>query len=720
MEEKNGKSNSKSISDLPSLDASGIAEYIRFDCCPRFFKLKFEDKEIKKRVWPEAFKPISPLLYGVGKALEEEKVAELKEKAALYIDFNMYDPHANGWEKATDSMNNLRYIIEAQISEGEKADNRPILLYQVPMIGNIGIWEVKGIADLIAIWPLKDEKVKLRIFELKSSWKEQTAHRVQVAIYVLLLSQELGSLLPKIELEGGVINRETTLTNFNAEGLPKFKLSPLIQDVERLLACEGELNRIHQTSLERVEYQLCWRCDNCGFNECCVVCAVENESIALLNLTRGEQKALGHHGIAQLEDLANLKVLYDTSDLRPYDFKTIRARNTEKVQELSTDPVVGAKLDWLVERAQYMLGGIRPNSPYASKSRWMPWLTGTGYGSLPEDSPIVGADSALLYNTDGMIRIYFFVEWDYMLDVVSMISARVNCTRYRGEPVSVSRVIDSLPDDRIKCLDEEKKLMEEFFQNLTVAITKVANEVGSPDEAPIHLYFFSRQERDVLMKAVCRQPSLMSARAVRDLLGLRQAIDQPMFSIIQDEVLHRKALRFHSSGLLPILEQASFFDRNEWRVKRKDGSIVDLSLVFRDGLFNYSLPFHRNPNGSIIFLKEGKNDGYYPARARFGDQLPIEYIWGVKGRLDNFEQVKGPSKILLDKRKWCDYTQKTRRITDEELNLMGSKICMALEHIERVLSIRNRRLGKKPIAVPKISEFSLGTATLERSCREFL
>jgi hypothetical protein len=51
---------------------------------------------------------------------------------------------------------------------------------------------------------------------------------------------------------------------------------------------------------------------------------------------------------------------------------------------------------------------------------------------------------------------------------------------------------------------------------------------------------------------------------------------------------------------------------------------------------------------------------------------------------------------------------------------MGQKICFALQCIERSLSIRNRRLGKKPIPIPKISEFSLGTATLERSCREFL
>jgi hypothetical protein len=706
-----------------TLTASGIAEYIRFNCCPRFFKLKFEGKEVKKRTWPEAFKPISPLLYGTGKALEEKKVAELKEKAADYLDFTCYDPNAygkRGWEKAEDSMNNLRYVIEHQLSEGEKPDQKPLLLYQVPMKGSIGVWDVKGIADLIAVWPPKNGKVKVRIFELKSSWKEQTAHRIQVAIYVIILSRELGGLSAKVNIEGGVINRETSLEKLDPDSLPKFKLTPLTQDVKRLLAKNGELNRIHQTPIENVEYQLCQRCDTCGFNECCIVCAVENESIALLNLSRGEQKALGYHSVAKLEDLAKLKPVVDTSYLRPYEFKTIPAKDPQKVHELSTDPIIGAKLDWLIQRAQYMLGGIRPSSLNASKSRWMPWLTGTGYGGLPEDSPSAGIDSALMYNPNGLIRIYLFVEWDYMLDVVSMLSAKVSCTRYKGEAQTVSQVIASLPDDRELCLDEERHLMEGFFKNLTQAITKVAAAVDSPQEAPIHLYFFSRQERDMLMKAVCRHSSLISAQAVRDLLGLRQAIDQPMFSIIQDEVIHRKALRYHSSGLLPVLEYAAFFDRNQWKVKRQDGSTVDLALVFRDGLFNYSLPYRRNPDGTIAFLKEGTHDGYYPARARFGDQLPIEYLWGAKGRLDHFDQVKGPAKILLDKRKWCDYTQKTRRITDEELNLMGIKICTALEQIERSLSIRNRRLGKKPIAVPKISEFSLGESTLERSCREFL
>ena len=706
-----------------SLSATTIAQYIRFNCCPRFFKLKIDHSKANTGGWYRTFRPTSSLLYGVGEKLEKMKIAELKEKAADYYDFTKYDPrHLKDWKVPVEkSMADLRKIIEDQLSAGEKVDCSPVLLYQVPMYGPIGVWLVKGIADLIFVWPLKDGKVKVRIFEVKSSWKEQTAHRIQVAIYVLLLSQELGALSSKVELEGGVINRETNLQSLDSQNLQPFKLSPLIQDVERLLAKDGELNRVYNKPIEKVEYQLCWRCDNCGYNECCIVNAVESESITLLNLSRGEQNALRRHGVEKIEDLAKLKLVVDSFVLRPYDFKAVPAIDVKKANEISTDPVVGAKLDWLVERAQYMLSGIRPDSTYASKSRWMPWLTGTGYGNLPEDSPAAGADTRLLSKPDGMIRVYLFVEWDYMLEIISLISARISCTRYKGEPLSVSMVIRSLPNDHNECLDEEKNLLESFFRALTQAITRVANEIGSPDEAPIHLYFFSRRERDNLMRSVCRQPSLFGAKAIRDLLGLRQAIDQPMFSILQDEVQHRKALKFHSYGLLPILDQAGYFDYKQWITKRKDDSSVNLKSVFRDGYFNYSREYKKNSDGSITFLREfkGRYDGYYPARAKFGDQLPIEYIWGVKGRLDNYRE-EGSEKISLEKCKWCDYPHKTRRITDEELSLMGEKICMALECIERSLTIRNRRLGKKPIPIPTISEFTLGTASLKNSCKEFL
>jgi hypothetical protein len=723
-----GVAGSSPHEDLPTLDASGIAEYIRFDCCPRYFKLRFEDTEEKHRKWPEAFhKPLSPLLFTAGKQLEEKTVQKLKTKVADFQDFTRFDPkkQAGKWAEAwPKSRQELTQIVENAFSAKAESDYKPVLVYQAPMMGHIGLWDIKGIADLIGIWPSRNGKVKVRIFEIKSSWREQTAHRIQVATYVLLLTEALGNLSSKIEFEGGVINKESDLEKLEPENLPSFRLEPLIQDIQRLLSLNGELYRIHKRALEDVEYQLSWRCDNCGYNECCVVCSVESESVALLNLTRGEQNALSQLGILRLEDLARLKAVLKPDELRPYNFGEIPVLDQKKVQLLSSDPVIGGKLDKLIQRAQFMLCAIRPNSSSANKVRWMPWLTGTGYGTLPEDSPQEGFDTALSFRTDGMVRVYFHIQWDYLLNIISMISARVSCTRYHGQPISISKIVSSLPTEQKEAVDEERNLLEAFFTELTKAINSVAFEVGSPDEAPIHLYFYTRQERDHLMEAVRRHSlHMITAHAVQDLLGLRQAIDQPMFSILQDEIMLRKAVGYHSTGLLPVLKQCCYFDSSQWTVNRKDGSRLDLRLAFRDGFFNFEMPYTRSPSGSMSFILSSDDvrhkEAYYPARARFGNQIPIEYVWGAKDRLER-NQVNSLDRIMIEKRLWCDYPHKTRRVSDEDLMLLGQNLCLVLETIERSLSIRNRRLGKKPINIPKITEFTLGCSTLERSCREFL
>jgi hypothetical protein len=692
-----------------------LAQFVRFNCCPRFFKLK---------ITHQPFSPISPLLTNEGNKLEEQTIELLKQKTGKYLDFSEYDPKfLKNWEAPVKkSMSELRNVLQEQLTLGEKADSRPILVYQVPMCGTIGVWTIKGKADLIAIWPLRNGKVKIRIFELKASWQEQTAHRIQVALYMLLLSQQLGDLSSKIEIEGGVIKKGTKLENLDPKELPQFKENPMIQDVRRLLSKNGELNRIRDKPVEQIEHQICWRCDNCGYNVNCISCAIENQSTSLLNLSRGEQSALKSHEIFSLSDLARLRLPANNYNIKPNESKTAPARDAQcsrKIHELSTDPIIGAKINWLIERSQYMLGTIHPESQFANKTRWMPWFSGSGYGSLPDDNSENQIENGLFSKPNSLIRVYFFVEWDYLLEVISIISARVSCTSFKGESFKVSKVIRALPEDRQECLAQEKKMLESFFQELTQAIKKVAVDIDCPDKAPIHLYFFSRHERDALMKAVRENDSLIGANAIRDLLGLRQAIDQPMFSILQDEVQNRKALKFPSSGLLPILDQACFFEFSQWKEKRKDGTTVDLRSIFNIEFFNFVIPYSKKTNGSIHILDrtEAGHVGFYPARARFGDQLPIEYVWGAKGRLDHFEQ-EGPV-TALEKYKWCDHSR-ARRITDEELNLMGQKICFAIEAIERSLTIRNKYLGKKPLPIQTIESFSLGSVTLKRSCTEFL
>jgi hypothetical protein len=103
----------------------------------------------------------------------------------------------------------------------------------------------------------------------------------------------------------------------------------------------------------------------------------------MLNLTRASS-GTSHYGITRLEDLAKLKYVPDINLQKPYNFREIPARDPEKVQELSTDLVIGPNLDRMVQRAQFMLNGLHPSNPYVNKTKNTPWLTGTGYGTLPE------------------------------------------------------------------------------------------------------------------------------------------------------------------------------------------------------------------------------------------------------------------------------------------------------------------------------------------------
>lgn len=132
-------------SNMPSLDASGIAEYIRFDCCPRFFKLKFEGDEESDRKWPEAFKPLSPLLYGSGKDLEAAKIKEFQKKASEYHDLSKIATNGPDWQEPwTKSLRIIKDVLTSQLLSQNADPKKPVLLYQVPMIGHVGVWDVKG------------------------------------------------------------------------------------------------------------------------------------------------------------------------------------------------------------------------------------------------------------------------------------------------------------------------------------------------------------------------------------------------------------------------------------------------------------------------------------------------------------------------------------------------------------------------------------------------
>jgi predicted RecB family nuclease len=69
---------------------------------------------------------------------------------------------------------------------------------------------VTGLGDLVILEPIENG-VRTRVLEVKTAWKDKTAHQVQAAIYSILIDQVVSNLGFEHEPLATVINREADL-----------------------------------------------------------------------------------------------------------------------------------------------------------------------------------------------------------------------------------------------------------------------------------------------------------------------------------------------------------------------------------------------------------------------------------------------------------------------------------------------------------------------------
>lgn len=724
----------------PTLSPSGIGQYIAFSECPRYFKLRFDDQgEENNRAWNEAFKPLSVLLSGTGDSFEDETREAIENQASEGIDAEEEWGSFNFDTEFSEAFQSSREGFQEAVDEALSSEaGSPTLLYEAPLCGFIQEWPVGGRADVIVL-EADAGKLNVHVLEIKASWKMKSYHQIQAAIYALLLEDILAQIGIEYEISTGVVHRETE--DFDTEELPSFDLETRKQDVKRLLSEDGKLQRILEQDVDDVRYQLNAKCNNCIFNESCFTRAIEGQKTALLGLSIGEQRALENHGVETIEQVARLKYPPENSP-KPFIYDNLEPNVDEEdlVNELANEPAVGGKLDQIIQRAQAMLGEIQPGHEFARDEPFATFYMGAGNGTLPDDDPHEALD--VDYETGEMIRVYLHIEWDYMRDRLVMLSGRVDCTNFDGDPISFSEISSSLPDDPEESKKVEKELLEKFFDQLFDGIQDVAEATGNPLQAPIHLYTFSKLERDRLLDAIRRHSEFVGTdedgnpHPVRDLLGLRAGIDQSMVSIIQNDIKNRMALQYPSTGLLPALEQfhdgegVGWWGYNEWFTTTSDGSEINLKNIFYHNFFNNDSPYRIDDDGSIEMMLQGgayqspEREGFYPLRARFGNQIPLEYFWAAKDKLDAdwADDHQYQEKRAIEKYKWYDRDEQQNRIRDEELRLLGEKLSHSLNHIESAIPSwgKNALLGKEPIDVPGLSDFNLGDSSLARACREYL
>lgn len=728
-----------------TLTPSGLGQYISYSGCPRFFRLKYFDQDIvNERNWYDPNSQ-SDLFSELGLAYEARQLEALESVADRVVG----DAESDGdhiafdatWEKSEDEASESKIDIETQwreavrqqleeiietVAEQEPSDvDGPVVLFQTPMFGQIGVWDVAGIADLITIEPLPESLgIRSRILEVKTSWKEKTSHQIQSTIYSLLLHTVVSELGLDHDPVATVVNREIDLAEQSLAELPEIDRPSRTAEIKRLLKRDGELHQLAQQSFADAGYRLERKCDGCPYNGVCFTKAIESRDPALLNITQGNQEQLRAHGI---ESLAELTALFEREEgTKPYDYDALPVREEETVRALEGEGTLANRLDELVQRAQVLRGEIDPG--YESFET-VEYLRGSGNGSLPDDDPHPRLPGSACEQNE-LIRVYLYVQHDHVRDRLALLSARIDCDK--ASPRTVTEFSERLPTGKETSLDAEAELLEAFFRQVVEAIRETQIEVsGEPDHGYVHLYTYSGQERDALMDAVQRQPTVFGSSAVRDLLGLREGLDQPMVSVVHNDLTDRLALRYPGTGLIQTVEQLQtypdetydrrYFSADDWRATI-DGRDVNLRDVFRTGLFEGHRAYVEDGDSVRLLLGDAADpneepDGFYPLYNRFGNQIPLEYLWAARGKLSDVDSDGETAGFTAYR--YYDGPD-SDRIGAKEVIALAQRFTEALEHVERAIEYKNWQIDKQPLDLNTLPTFSLSDVELDRACQEYL
>src|SRR5262249_35082053 len=146
--------------------------------------------------------------------------------------------------------------------------------------------------------------------------------------------------------------------------------------------------------------------------------------------------------------------------------------------------------------------------------------------------------------------------------------------------------------------------------------------------APLHLYLYDQRDQGVLLAALTRHfDALCAIPAFYDLLTASPALTQGMLSFLAEEVRERRNLTPICQNLYRVASALGF----AWR----EGDL-DFWQKFRARAFGYRRLFIRDATtGRFHQARREDEPGAIPveAAARFGTQIPLEYVYAAWGHL---------------------------------------------------------------------------------------
>ncbi|WP_159077156.1 bifunctional RecB family nuclease/DEAD/DEAH box helicase [Halococcoides cellulosivorans] len=696
--------------------------------------------------------PLSPLLAATGEKFEESQVRRLLEADVYSVgDSDSVLPFDETWAgNQTTDIDRISGLIE-ELASGERS--RPVVFFQPPLAGTIGSWPVHGAADVVIASSGASRagaSVELRVIEVKSSSAVQTHHQLQAATYALLFECLLEE--SNIQVSASIVSQDpeyndlasivTSTAGLEPSRLSTFDLQTRQNDVQLLLEAGGTVDDIlledgdMRSSGDPPTYRIDGRCDGCSKQIRCVAHSVRTKQLSLLGLTEGVQQSLAELGVNDLHDLATL---YDwptnTRDRRATSHAHPQPTDPDLVSRITRETDV-SNLRNIAQIAHRFLREISPEyntewNQSADAGPWGDYLIGTGR-NLPDDDPPSGFN--LSYPRQSLVRVYPYVQHDIVRNRIVFLAAKVTSTHYEqshDDGLFVAARPEGHPNDTDAKDEEEQRLIEDFFQKLSVAIQKVRPDLTTDDYDPtegfIHLYPYGDSQRKWLVEAVKRHTDSEAARSLRTLLGYREAIDQSVVSILQEEFRDRHALRYPGLGI--VQTAAQFWGRNselDWEGPR-DSSKTPLKETFAAGFWEIGAEYNILDDRISLGFDDGLQipddhmiQSSYPVVGRHQEVLPLEYIYASKEFDLLRPEIADDKEVREQIIRYRHHTdENSPQITFDDIEDGVQAICEAYEHIERCIRDKDATIEKNPLNLRDLSANSLGESELQSTCLEY-
>ncbi|EKS34237.1 AAA domain-containing protein [Afipia broomeae] len=700
---------------------SEVGEFIRFQSCERRFKLGLNNRELARAIpfSERLFNTLDPVLQEIGREAENRWELALQNRGVE--DLLGSSPEENTWAAFRAALEGL-------------AENTNKYGREISITGTIGEFEISGRIDfLLVLWDRGTPR--LRVVEGKASRKDRTYHRIQLAVYVLMLRRILREdpitigdhVLDADSVEGCVARiDEDTNEPQRILDLQALNLDSEFADITRLLAFDGLLFSISARNLEVLDFQLDQKCDSCVFSVHCLPESARERRLELIGLSPSTCRAIRAAGISNLDELARLQVTDDAA---------IRIRQAEGFDR---------NLEQLIALASARRSTLPRGDEDPDNFQVRP-LANSGAGQLP------------LHEIDGrrLVRVYLSVDYDYSENRVGAIAAHVTTSdfevhtpfelndatgRFRPSPVCVERKpngaaaeggapqYDTRPlsvagrdilhfqtqewsGTNAEDTASERQLIQQFLFDLIDAIA----ETAAAPEAPIHFYVYSRSEMTQLIEACTRVGSRLLSH-LRELLGCRDGLEQLIFSCVQQEIDNRYALGWTGRGLSVASSLTWFGQRYHWN-RRISGTPVELDRVFEQDIFDFKSTLGMTEEGSWARDNRSANSTHrFEIRSRFHDSLTAPYwraVWNSLPEADDPQIRDQRTKAAIERYK---------RVTERPglMRAYQAARVHALRWLDERIRYKNAEIEKPLLNIAGLNEFELGIDTTARAAIDFL